>query len=176
MLSKLVKEQNFLVFDLIKLTIIWRKLEGNVTTMPNNASKHTKNFTKRKKINVSTMSKITVNLDARPLFDFHETFPIIWISKTVPGDIVLVKCREITGRRQTLPQCWSEIFSPSMLGRNRDREKSSGLTIQFNIWTIWAMDRTWAQPQVNLSLLRSNSFKFQGGGVKTTENKIHWPR
>jgi hypothetical protein len=29
------------------------------------------------------------------------------------------------------------------------------------IWTIWAMDRTLARPQVNLSLLLSKSLKFQ---------------
>jgi hypothetical protein len=30
---------------------------------------------------VSTMSKSTVNLDARLLFGSHETSPIIWIGK-----------------------------------------------------------------------------------------------
>ncbi len=44
---------------------------------------------------------------------------------------------------------------------NSDIEKSPGRAALFNIWTIWVMDGTSAQPQVNLSLLRSNSFKFQ---------------
>ncbi len=44
---------------------------------------------------------------------------------------------------------------------HRDREKSSGRPSQFNIWTIWATDRISAQPQVNLSLLCSNSLKVQ---------------
>ncbi len=47
---------------------------------------------------------------------------------------------------------------------NMDREKSSGQAIQFNVWTIWAMDRTSAQPQVNLSLLHGNSECGWGGG------------
>ncbi len=38
--------------------------------------------------------------------------------------------------------------------RNEDREKNSGQTHLFNIWTIGAMDRTSGQPQVKLSLLR----------------------
>jgi|LakMenE18May11ns_1017448.scaffolds.fasta_scaffold9628606_1 hypothetical protein len=40
---------------------------------------------------------------------------------------------------------------------NGDREKSSGQAHLFNIGTKGAMDRTTAQPQVKLSLLRSNS-------------------
>ncbi len=32
----------------------------------------------------------------------------------------------------------------------RDREKSSGQANLFNVWTIWATDRTSAQPKVNL--------------------------
>ncbi len=32
---------------------------------------------------------------------------------------------------------------------------------QFKSWTIWAMDRTSAQPQVNLSLQRKKFLKFQ---------------
>ncbi len=44
---------------------------------------------------------------------------------------------------------------------NSDIEKTSGQAAQFHIWTIWSMDRTSAQPQVNLSLLRSDSLKFQ---------------
>ncbi len=39
--------------------------------------------------------------------------------------------------------------------------ESLGQAHRFNIWTIGAMDRTSAQPQVKLSLLRSNSSKFQ---------------
>ncbi len=50
---------------------------------------------------------------------------------------------------------------PSMHTHNRDIEKSSGQATQFNIWTIWAVDRTSAQPQVKLILLRSNALKFQ---------------
>ncbi len=38
---------------------------------------------------------------------------------------------------------------------------ASGQATRFNIWAIWAMDRSSAQPQVNLSLLRGNSLKFQ---------------
>ncbi len=38
-----------------------------------------------------------------------------------------------------------------------ETEKSSGQASQFNIWTIGAMDRTSAQPQVNLTLLRKIS-------------------
>ncbi len=49
---------------------------------------------------------------------------------------------------------------PSLRTHNREREKSSGQTTQFNIWTIWAMDRTLVKPQVNLRLLRSNSFEI----------------
>ncbi len=37
-----------------------------------------------------------------------------------------------------------------------DSEKSLGQTDQFIIWTIEAMNRTSAQPQVRLGLLRSN--------------------
>jgi hypothetical protein len=54
---------------------------------------------------------------------------------------------------------------PTMHPHNRGREKGSGQAIQFNIGTIWAMDRTSAQPQVELSLLRSNSLKFQPQNV-----------
>ncbi len=43
---------------------------------------------------------------------------------------------------------------------NWDREKSSGQTHLFNVWTLGAMDRTSGQPQVNLSLLRSISLFF----------------
>ncbi len=39
-----------------------------------------------------------------------------------------------------------------MLTHNRDWEKSSGQATQFNIRSIWAIDRTSAQPQVHLSL------------------------
>jgi hypothetical protein len=35
------------------------------------------------------------------------------------------------------------------------------LLSQFNIWTLWCMDITSAESKVNLSLLRSNSLKFQ---------------
>ncbi len=60
---------------------------------------------------------------------------------------------------------WSEESSPRFVGITIEihiiYRKSSGQAILFNIWTIWAMDRTSAQPQVNLSLLRSNSLKFQ---------------
>ncbi len=45
---------------------------------------------------------------------------------------------------------------PSMHTHNRDIEKTSGQAAQFNMWTLWSMDRTSAQPQVNLSLLHSN--------------------
>ncbi len=44
---------------------------------------------------------------------------------------------------------------------NSEREKSSGKANLFNIWTSWAMERTSAQPQVNLTFFRSNSLKFQ---------------
>ncbi len=54
---------------------------------------------------------------------------------------------------------------------NRDRKKSSGQTILFNIWTIWAMDRGSAQPQVNLSLLCSNSLKLHPLYVLTGSHK-----
>ncbi len=40
---------------------------------------------------------------------------------------------------------------------NRDREKTLGQANLFNIWKIWAMDRTSAQP----GLFRSNSLKFR---------------
>ncbi len=54
---------------------------------------------------------------------------------------------------------------PSKHTHNRDTGKTSGqASQQFNIWTIWSMDRTLAQPQVNLSLMRSNSLKFQPMG------------
>ncbi len=56
---------------------------------------------------------------------------------------------------------WSEEISDSFPRYNRNREKSSGQVNLFSIWTIRAMDRTSAKPQVNLSLLRSNSLKFQ---------------
>ncbi len=39
----------------------------------------------------------------------------------------------------------------------REREKSSGQTHLFNVWTIGVMGRTIGQPQVKLSLLRSTS-------------------
>ncbi len=43
---------------------------------------------------------------------------------------------------------------PSMHTHAMDIEKSFDQAApQFNIWKIWAMDRTLAQPQVNLSLL-----------------------
>ncbi len=42
-----------------------------------------------------------------------------------------------------------------------DKEKSSGQANVFNIWTIGAIDRTSAQPKIKLSLLHSNSLKFQ---------------
>jgi hypothetical protein len=49
-----------------------------------------------------------------------------------------------------------------MQTHNRDIKKSSGHeATQFYIWTIWSMNRTSTQPQVNLSLLRCNSLKFQ---------------
>ncbi len=47
---------------------------------------------------------------------------------------------------------------------NRDGEKSSGQATQFSIWTVWATDRTSAQPYVNLSMLSCNSLKFQPQG------------
>jgi hypothetical protein len=50
---------------------------------------------------------------------------------------------------------------PSMHTHSRDREDSSGQATQFNIWTIRAVDRTSAQPQVNLSVFHNNSLKFQ---------------
>ncbi len=50
---------------------------------------------------------------------------------------------------------------PALHTHNRDREKSSGQATQFNIWTIWAMDRTSVQPQVILIFLCSNSVIFQ---------------
>ncbi len=40
---------------------------------------------------------------------------------------------------------------------NRDIENTSGQAIQFNIWTTWAIDRTSARPQVNLSFFLSDS-------------------
>jgi len=45
---------------------------------------------------------------------------------------------------------------PSIHKQKRDTEKTSGQAVQFNIWSIWTMGRTSAQPQLNLSLLRSN--------------------
>ncbi len=45
---------------------------------------------------------------------------------------------------------------PSMHAHNRDIEKSSGQATQFSIWTIWAMDRTSAQPQVNRAVILWN--------------------
>ncbi len=47
--------------------------------------------------------------------------------------------------------------------RNRDREKSSGQSHLFNIWTVRAicMDRTTCQPQVKLSLMRSIFMKIR---------------
>ncbi len=39
-----------------------------------------------------------------------------------------------------------------------DKGKGSGHTDPLSIWTIWAMDNISDKPQVNLSLLRSNSF------------------
>jgi hypothetical protein len=44
--------------------------------------------------------------------------------------------------------------------RNRDREKSSGQTHLFNIWTIGAKEITPGQPQVELSLLCSICLKI----------------
>jgi hypothetical protein len=101
------------------------------------------------------------------------------------------KCVVFTSR-ECLP-CRGEIFShtvylrltlrsyhlneadlrprPSMHIHSTD--KSSGQTNQFNIWTIWAMDRTSAQPQVNLSLLRSNSLKFQPKGSQGTDQRLY---
>jgi hypothetical protein len=56
-----------------------------------------------------------------------------------------------------------------------DREKSPGQATLFNIWTIWAMVRTSAESQVNLSLLRGNSLKFQPLGKKREPLPIFSP-
>ncbi len=55
---------------------------------------------------------------------------------------------------------------------NKDWEKSSGQASQFNIRSIWAIDRTSAQPRVHLSLLRSNSLKFQPLDVHGTNSSL----
>jgi hypothetical protein len=54
---------------------------------------------------------------------------------------------------------WSEESAPHLLAITRDthyddKKKSSGQDNLFNIGTIRAMERTSAQPQVTLSLLR----------------------
>ncbi len=43
---------------------------------------------------------------------------------------------------------------------NRVREKSSGQTTQFNIWTIWAMNRTSAHPQVEPEFVAQRFFEI----------------
>ncbi len=43
----------------------------------------------------------TKEAHGRLLFGSHETSPILWLGK--PGDTVLAKHREMTGRTQTLP-------------------------------------------------------------------------
>ncbi len=53
---------------------------------------------------------------------------------------------------------WSDESSPSLDIQIIGTERRANM---FNIWTIWAKDRTSAQPQLNLSLLRRNSLKFQ---------------
>jgi hypothetical protein len=62
----------------------------------------------------------------------------------------MAECYQLLVRRK-LPL----IRSPSLEIHTMGTESSGQAYNLFNIWTIWAMDRTSAQPQVKLSLLRS---------------------
>jgi hypothetical protein len=53
-----------------------------------------------------------------------------------------------------------------------NEENSSGQTDLFNIWTTGAMDKTSAQPQVKLSLLRSFALKINAK-EKIFPNRAH---